>query len=71
MSAREDVVKQTIVGRDIAAEHFAGERVLVLEVVEEAALGEAGFRDHFLDRGGAKSLGENGSFRDFENSRSR
>src|SRR6185436_2932312 len=67
-AARKDFVEQLIVGRDIAAEHFAGERVLVLEVVEEAALGEAGFRDHFLDRGGAESLGENGGFRDFENS---
>ena len=43
-AAREDVVEQPVVGRDIAAEHFARERVLVLEVIEEAALGEAGFR---------------------------
>jgi hypothetical protein len=71
VAAREDFVEQLIVGRDIAAEHFAGERVLVLEVVEEAALGEAGFGDHFLDRSGAKSLGEYGGFRDLENSLAR
>ena len=66
-AAREDIVEQPIVGRDIAAEHFAGERVLVPEVVEEAALGEPGLGDHFVDRGGAKSLGEDGGFRDLEN----
>jgi hypothetical protein len=35
---RADVVEQLIAGRDIAAKHGVGERVLVLEVVEEAAL---------------------------------
>ena len=32
----------------------AGERVLVPEVIKEAALGETGFCDNFLDRGGAE-----------------
>ena len=70
-AAREDLVEQPIVGRDISAEHFAGERILVLEVVEEAAFGEAGLGDHFVDRSGAKSLGEHGGFRDLENSLAR
>src|SRR6185436_332224 len=69
--AREDFVKQPVIGRDVSAEHFVGEGVLVLEVIEEAALGEAGLCDHFLDRGGAESLRQHGRFRDLENSLAR
>src|SRR5690606_83079 len=45
--------------------------VLVLEVVEEAGLGDAGLGDEFLDRRGAESLGEHRRLGDLEDSLTR
>jgi hypothetical protein len=70
-AAREDCVEEPILGGDISAEHLAGERILVLEVVEEAALGEPGFSNHLVDRGRSKSFGKHGRFRNLENSLAR
>ena len=43
---------------EVAKQQRLGEVALVLEVVEEAALGDAGGGDQFLDRGGGKALGQ-------------
>ena len=48
---------------EVAQHQRLGERALVLEVIEEAALGDAGRRDQLLDRGGGEALRHDRGFR--------
>ena len=58
LPARENVVEHAVVLLDVAPHHGPGEFVLVLEMIEEAALGDAGLGDDLLDRRGAEALDE-------------
>ena len=66
IAAPENVVEDRPVVREVAQQHRLGELGLVLEVIEEAALGDADRGDQLLDRGRGKALGQHGGFRDFE-----
>ena len=67
VGAGEQLVEQRILALHVTDEQGLGELVLVLEMIEEAALGDADRGDHLLDRGGSEALLEHGSFRHVEN----
>jgi hypothetical protein len=52
--------------RDVALHQRGRELALVLEVIEEAALGDAGGGDQFFDRCGGEALLENGGLGQFQ-----
>ena len=60
------IVEDRVVGGDVAHHQRLGEFALVLEVVEEAALGDAGARDQLIDGGRGKSFLQNGRFGNFQ-----
>jgi hypothetical protein len=64
--AVEDVVELALVVVQITLHQGAGEVVLVLEMVEEAALGYADAGDQFLDRGRGESLLQDQLFGEFK-----
>src|SRR5690606_40566422 len=64
--AAEDFVEKTALGLHVTPQHLASKLVLVLEVVEETALGYSRLGDDLVDRGGAESLGKNGSLGDLQ-----
>src|SRR5690606_2179917 len=55
-----------LVLRDVAGEQLVGELVLVAEMVEEPAFGDAGLGDDLVDRGRAETLLQDGCARNFE-----
>src|SRR5262249_30602883 len=62
VAAAEDVFEHLAVLRQVAQQQALGQLALVLEMVEEAALGDTGCRDQLLDGGGGETLGEDGAF---------
>ena len=62
-SAGEQVVEQLPVMFEVAQQKTLGERTLVPEVIEEAALGQADLGDDLLDRGRRETLGQHGRLR--------
>lgn len=54
MSPTKDFVVDALVVLDVAFEQRPGEFILVPEMVEEAALGNADLGDQFVDRGRAE-----------------
>ena len=66
VGAAEEIVEQRVLALEVAHEQRLGELALVLEVVEEAALGDADGGDQLLDRGAGKALLEHGRLGDVE-----
>ena len=66
VGAAEDVGKRSVVLVDVAAHQRLGEVALVLEVIEEAALGDADAGDQLVDRGCGEALLEHGGLGELE-----
>ncbi|MCY1313739.1 hypothetical protein D9M70_642890 [compost metagenome] len=71
MGSTEDLIVDALVVLDVAFEQRPGEFVLVTEMVEEPALGNADLGDQFVDRGRAETLRQHRRLRGVEDSRSR
>src|SRR5262245_10349305 len=71
IGATEDLVEQGVLARDIADQEGLGELALVLEMIEESALGNSDGGDQLLDRGGRKALLEHRRFSCVENALAR
>ena len=71
VGAAEDVGKRRVVLVDVAAHQRLGEVALVLEVIEEAALGDADAGDQLVDRGGGEALLEHGGLGELEDAGAR
>mgnify|MGYP007007714802 CR=1 FL=1 len=67
-AASEYIVEDLLILGNVAAQHLVGEFVLVPEVIEETALGDARFCDHLLERGRGKALRQHAVLRDLQNS---
>ena len=71
MGPAKDLIVDTLVVLDVAFKQRPCELVLVTEMVEETALGNADLGDQFVDRGRAKTLRQHRRLRDVEDPRSR
>ena len=71
VAARENILEHLLVVREVAQHQAFRERALVLEVIEEAALGDADRRDDLLDRGRGEAFRQHGGFRHFEDAGAR
>jgi hypothetical protein len=67
VGAAEQVVEERVLALDIADQQRLGEVALVLEMIEEAVLGDADGGDELVDGCGGEALFENGGLGRVEN----
>jgi len=68
VSAPENAVEQLVVLLEITQQQTLGQLALVLEVIEKAALRNAGRRDQLFNRGGGKPFRKHRALRKLEQS---
>jgi hypothetical protein len=66
VAAPENGFEQLPILLKVPHQQSLGELALVLEMVKEAAFGNAGCRDQLVDRSGRETLGKHGAFRELK-----